>query len=164
MSPAIIGVKARVFEHRHSPCIAGCSCNCHTPRHFRSPPLLDAILGPLFAGYSGYPLRNFQRCSVKECLGQTDFKFHIKYYFPSWFLGRMLAMKFNTQLSGEPSIGLTIRRTVASNSDLFRLMSADDADGLRRLFASRSASPNDIVYVSGMTALHVGRIPHSIRV
>lgn len=162
MHSSVICVKAYVPARQHSPCITHCKCECHLPRRFRSPRLFDAILGPLFAGYSGRPFRNFPKCNVETCLGQPSFKFHVKYYFPSWFLGRMLAVQVDSRCPGEPSIGLTIRRTVPSDAEIFRLTSADDADGLQRLFASRSASPNDILYVSGMTALHVCRFPHLV--
>ena len=160
MRSGVICIKAYVPARQRSPCIKHCKCECHLTRRFRSPPLFDAILGPLFARYSGRPFRNFPKCNVETCLGQTSFKFHVNYYFPSWFLGRMLAVHLDSRCPGEPSISLIIRRTVPSDADIFRLTSADDAEGLQRLFASQSASPNDILYVSGMTALHVCRFPH----
>ena len=143
-------VKVYLPNHQKSHCDYYCRCLCHKSYGFKSPQALDHFLGALVFGYSGRPLQN---CTEKSCKNKTDFRAHVDYYFPSWFLRRMLSCVYT--LSNEPSVSLTMRRVVPASAEIFRLILLDDVDGLRRLFASGSASPNDLLHPTGTSALHV---------
>ena len=59
-----------------------------------------------------------------------------------------------TMHASGPMVALRIRRTVPADAELFTFARLGDTDGLAELFKSGRASPNDVHYLSGVTALH----------
>ena len=148
-----IYVKASRFQRVL--CTSYCKCACHTIHVFRSPTLLDRVIGNLFIGYYGYYLPGtIQQCTQASCISQRMFQTYVHYIFPAWFFAKALMFELTTQSPGKISISLTIQRIVPSGSEVFRLARLNDVEGLKELFSKGLASPNDCNYF-GITALWV---------
>ena len=72
-------------------------------------------------------------------------------------------MTFMTSPLGEPSGYLAMRRFVPDRAEIWQLVLADDADGIRHLISNGLASPMDAELHTGRAPLHVSfansRIP-----
>ena len=157
-SVPIIGVRAFATQHQRSPCSRYCRCKCHHIHSFQSPGALHELIGTLFIGYSGCPVRSLQRCTEPSCLSQTTFRTYVHYLFPSWFLTKALTAAFLLIFPAEIQVALTIRSIVPNGADIFRLQRTQDVDGMKKLFGSHLASPNDSD-VTGMSTLGVSHNP-----
>ena len=74
--------------------------------------------------------------------------------FPVWFLYRALTVAFNDLSNGTINAALHVRRIVPTGAEIFRLVCRGDVDGVKELFRSGLASPNDSD-VAGCTVLSV---------
>ena len=153
----IIRITAYASDYQTYPCSRQCRCACHRIKGFRSPNVIHRVLGDLFLGYSGCPIRVLQRCTETKCLSQSVFRAHAYYAFPSWFLCKALDLHFAGVYPDTINMSLTVRRVVGHGAEIFRMVDADDSAGLRRLFEMGWASPNDS-HPSGETALWVCNI------
>ena len=153
-SQTTIGIKADVLNPHLRPHASGHKCSCSGSRRFRSLRFLNSLLGALFIGYSGRPFQ-VQRCARSSCTTRSAFIGQVHYYFPSWLFRRMLDLTITTSSFQEPTVSLTVRATLLPSSDLLRLVTNDDTDGLQQLFSGGYARPNDLLYGSGETALQV---------
>ena len=154
-APSVLGIRVRLPESLNLECAPGCLCTCHSTYHFRSPQVLDRILGACFVGYCGFPFQSRQSCTDVLCRAQRKFRTRVNYFFPSWFVSKMMAINVMGTFSGEISMCLSVRGVLAPSANVFRLVLHDDYDGLRRLYSTRSACPNDVVINTERTALHV---------
>ena len=60
----------------------------------------------------------------------------------------------NTPLAG-PVASLEVRRTIPGDAEIFAYAKSGNVDGMKSLFQRGLASPHDVQYDSGVTALHV---------
>ena len=157
-SMPIIGVRAFATQHQRSPCSRYCRCKCHDVHSFQSPGAIHALVGTLFFGYSGSPMRSLQRCTEPSCLSQSTFRAYVHYLFPSWFLTKALTAAFLLTFPAEIQVALTIRRVVPNGAEVFRLQRTQNIDGMKKLFSSHLASPNDSDLI-GITTLGVSYNP-----
>ena len=74
--------------------------------------------------------------------------------FPAWFLFKALTFTFNDLPDGAINAALTVRRVVPMGAEIFRLIETGDIDGVKELFRSGLASPNDSE-ATGSTVLRV---------
>ena len=161
-STATTGIGIRTAHFSRSPCERWCSCVCHKLRTLRSPQLFDLLVGKLFIGYSGLPVSH-TRCDQRSCHSQSQRLANITYYFPHWFLARMVSLLVTTMpLTGLTAV-LTIQRTVPANADIFTYAKLGDVEKIADLFKNGLASPNDVHFETGVTALNV-RLPLHIRI
>lgn len=152
---AVSAVGIRVAQFPRMPCTPWCSCSCHTETHLRSPHILDSIFGALFIGYSGAPSMRKAACDQPSCHLQAQPMSCMTYFFPRWFLARAVSITLaSTPLAG-PVASLKFQRTVPGSADIFTYAKVGDVNGMKRLFQNGMASPHDIHYESGVTALHV---------
>ena len=119
-----------------------------------SPLKLQDALGILSVGYSGCPIQTFQRCTELSCVSISTFKVYVHYVFPAWFLSKALTTALNGIEGGTINAALTVRRIVPRGADIFRLVQIGDVDGIKELFRSGLASPNDSE-PTGFTLLRV---------
>ena len=129
-----------------------CICVCHKDRRMRTPQVLDKFIGTLFVGYSGLPVF-IQECNQQSCHSRSRPLAYVNYVFPQWFLARMVSFVGTMHASG-PMATLRIQRTIPANAELFTFAKLGKTEELANLFKSGRASPNDVHYVSGVTALH----------
>ena len=134
-------------------CPLGCPCVCHSTQQWKMPEAIDNITGKLFCGYSGKPLLS-QRCSIPSCLEQQATSTWMTYFFPRWFINRIISLNLRVDDLGSPSFSLKTRRAVPEMSQIFTLSRLGDLAGLQQLLGSRTASPNDIHCEGLWTSLH----------
>ena len=157
---SFIGVRAYVPRLQQYRCISHCTCVCHKAGYFKSPRVLHMAIGRLFVGYSGYPLNARIRCTEASCKPRSGFWTYVDYVFPSWLLAKSLSITLVTRSYGEINVSLSVRRFVSAGAEIFRLCQLDDVSGLQNLFNRGLASPNDIMFAGGRSALTVS---HSFR-
>jgi hypothetical protein len=142
------------FLHTRSPCPAGCSCSCHSRHRLQSPQIFHTIFGSFFMGYTGLPVANTP-CNELSCQRRSKPAAEITYCFPIWFLARTVSLTITQTSCGDPVASLKIRRTVTLYADIFRLASNGDVRDMKALFEQRIASPMDVTFEDGQSALHV---------
>lgn len=151
---AASAVGIRTAQFPRVACKAWCSCVCHTERSFRSPSLMEQLVGSLFVGYSGIPILR-QKCNQQSCHLESQPLMYITYFFPTWFLTRMISLMISTTPLAGPVISLKTQRTVLGDSDIFECAKTGNINKMKYLFQNGLASPHDVSFSSGITALHV---------
>jgi len=147
-------IRIRASQYRRHRCEGWCSCTCHKARGLKSPQLLESVLGRLFIGYSGF-LSPTRPCSERQCHQQSIPTIKFNYYFPSWMLARAFQVTFLMSYMGGPELILRCPRVVPDNSPvLFQAVQGDVAK-IQYLFDKGLASPYDVAFGNGRTALHV---------
>ena len=139
----VIYIRAHAYHDSQYPCDSYCKCTCHLKQTFESPAVLHKAIGTLFLGYSGYPLRAFQRCTEASCVSQSTFQAHVQYLFPSWFLVKALTITVMSASIGVIKAALVVRRIVPGGAEIFRLTKLNDVESIKNLLRSGLASPND---------------------
>ena len=158
---AVSAVGIRTTHFPRTACRPWCSCACHSETRAQTPQFLEKLLGSLFIGYSGLPAIT-KSCSERSCHARAQPIVNITYFFPPWFLARKISLALSSVALAGPDAKLRTQRTVPGDADLFRYAKIGDVDKMRMLFESGLASPDDVHYESGVTALHV-RCPSSYR-
>ena len=148
----LLGVKVLMQSYQRGFCTSRCNCVCHASRQYRSPRSFDALLGTLFTGYTGSPIRFAGNCTSSHCKSRS---LKVQYFFPQWFLHDTIAT-LTIATSGAPAFCLSVTRFRAGGADILRLVKSHDLRSLQLLYSTGSGSPKDVFY-DGQTALHVGR-------
>lgn len=71
----------------------------------------------------------------------------------------MLCMTFSNVPSDVPRVSLSLPRVIEGNADIMRFAVSGNLDGIKSLFKQGLASPYDVVFSTGRTALHVSPSP-----
>ena len=151
-SVAAVGIRTTQFPR--TSCTPWCSCICHRERRLRTPRMLEQFIGSLFIGYSGLPVFR-PPCNERSCHLQAQPLTYVTYFFPRWFLSRMVTFMMTVTPLAGPVASLKVQRTVPGSADIFTYAKLGDVDNIRRLFENGSASPHDVHSESGITPLHV---------
>lgn len=142
--PRYSGIVVRTSSYRQSHCQNFCMCRCHRESQFRSSKWLETFIGRLFVGYTGMPYINYTSCNEATCKKEKSRLLRVNYYFPKWFLGRMITLReYSDPLEGS---SLTVRtpRVVSQNSEAMICASMGNVGRLQELFSQGLASPFDI--------------------
>ena len=86
-----------------------CRCLCHSYRRYRSPSVLNSVLGSLFIGYRARPIFP-ETCDDQECQ-QSSQNCSINYMFPSWLVNWALSFSFRNSSARGPEAALRVLRT-----------------------------------------------------
>ena len=132
-------------------CSPYCKCSCHGQSVFKTPQVLQQITGYLLLGYSGRHILQ-QQC-IPSYFRRTLKSMQMTYFFPRWFVSRAISISMSHTMS--PTLSIKSRRVVPEVNQLFSLSKFGDVEGIRCLFNSRLASPDDVHIRWGKTALHV---------
>lgn len=146
-----VGIRSSHFPR--TACKPWCSCVCHTESRIQTPQFLQRFLGNLFIGYSGLPVLT-KSCNQQTCHMRAQPMSYITYFFPLWFLDRMISLTMTTTPLAGPVVSLKTQRTVPGNADIFTYAKSGNVEELQILFEKGLASPHDVHYESGVTALH----------
>ena len=149
-------LRIRASTYRRSPCEGWCSCICHKPYYLQTPESMDFLLGSLFVGYSGFPIRR-RECNERRCRKQSIPTLRVSYYFPRWFLNRVVQFKASLSYMQGPSISLNMPRVIPDESPVLSFAVQGNLEGIISLFKQGLASPFDVGFSNGRTALHVSR-------
>ena len=147
------------FLRQHK-CDTSCDCNCHTPTRARTSQMLQSVLGSLFVGYTGLPALA-STCSSMKCQRSSEGFLQIDYYFPPWFLARIVSMAMRFKDSKIPHISLRVLNVRSSYEAIFLNAREGDAELVRYLLTTRQASVQDVTDDSGHSPLHVGTTSHA---
>ncbi len=147
-----VGIRTAHFSR--SACRPWCACRCHTETKWRTPSILQPVLGSLFVGYSGMP-RERLLCDEKSCQLQSQPVVYVTYFFPSWFLARAMSVMFATTPLAGPVVSLKVQRTVPGDAEIFTYAKLGDVNKMKILFEQGLASPHDVSFQSGITPMHV---------
>ena len=129
-------------------CGSDCCCSCHRRRLFRSPSLLDNVLGSLSVGYYMSPWAA-PTCNSPSCRHRSR-KFTYIHAFPQWFWNRIVLAHLVYSQSKGPELCFRMLRVRSMDSDIFRLFrgsrQADEIimTGVKRLFDNGEASVLDV--------------------
>ena len=159
-SHAHVGIDVRAYmsaglERR---CDVYCRCRCHMVYSLKSTPLLKRLLGSLFIGYSGNPFCPTSRCNITSCQSQVIFAAHVHYYFPAWFLRKVLDVEIISTISQEPKMSLTIRGVQPNSAKVNLLIRNNDVAGIQKLFSCGLARPNDVIQYTQTSLLQVSTL------
>ena len=121
---SVSAVRIRTSHYWGTPCRPGCSCVCHKRRQFQTPRMLEQVVGSLFFGYSGLPI-NTPPCSERSCHQRAIPSTQISYYFPSWFLKRMISLVVHFMPLDGPVASLRMPRAVSPSSKVFDYATRD---------------------------------------
>jgi hypothetical protein len=124
----------------------------------QSPQQLEFFVGSLFLGYSGLP-QPWRECNERTCQRQSIPTIRVSYYFPSWFLTRVLQITFAMSYMKGPELILNCPRVVEDDSPVIFQAVQGNLQHIQYLFNEGLASPYDVALSNGRTALHV-RIPN----
>lgn len=132
-----------------------CSCSCHTPVSVHTPQWLGSAFGTLQVKYSKDP-SSCRYCAHKDCRKGPQPVLKTNYYFPRWLLRHAMCLQLDYSPWGGHSVSLRTPRVISANSPVFSYAQHNNISGMRRLFQQNLASPFDVSYEEGRSALHVG--------
>ena len=141
------------IRQRAMRCIPTCTCRCHRPQRWKSPPWLQSFFGLLFTGYVGLPMMS-SPCDNSLCQHRSELSTSIQYYFPAWFAHWVISLCIQMSKHNGLTHVLRISRVVWNGSELFMKARSGDSEGVKAVLASRQGSPFD-VDADGSTALEV---------
>ena len=75
--------------------------------------------------------------------------------FPYWLLSYALTILYTLSNRTGPELLLRMPKVRPANSDIFHFACTGNLEGMRSLFRHGLATPFDIEYGTGLTALHV---------
>lgn len=129
-----------------------CTCSCHKQTQWRSPRILNNILGSVFVGYDSWPSKSkIQRCDLPSCQSKGVSTIKIMYIFPLWFIQRTVLVKIR---SSGPELLLRIQRVRPRNAAIFLALENNDTEAVKNLLVAGDASILD-VNEDGQSLLHV---------
>ena len=143
-----------VVEAR-SPLIRSCSCDCHSTLAMKTPQWLGSTVGSLSIRYNRTASQSCKACNRRSCHVVSDNVLKTQFYFPSWFLHRMISMQFSWNPMSGHTVSLRTPRSISSKSNVFMIAQHGNIEAMQRLFEQRLASPFDISLEEGRSALHV---------
>ena len=152
---AVSAVGIRTAQFPRTACTPWCSCVCHRKGSFKTPEILQHVLGTLFIGYSGLPMFT-KPCDQHSCHLRARPTSSITYFFPPWFLARAISLVLSSTPLAGPVATLKMQRAVSGDADVFNFAKLGETEKLKHLFEQGLASPHDVHYESGVTPLHVG--------
>ena len=140
---------------RQGRCSQWCDCTCHTYTRTSTPQTLQAVLGGLFIGYTGFPALT-PDCVNEKCRRSSEAFLQVNYYFPSWFIARAVSIAMSVQNSKLPKFSVRVLNLRNLYDEIFQAAMVGDADTVQYLLMSGQASVKDISSDSGHSPLHVG--------
>ena len=119
---------------------------------FRTPRLLDNSFGSLRAQYT----RRYTNSKRDNRVSRWQ-RLMLSYHLPGSLFTRALRCKLSSTVSGPLLMTLTTYRTVRYHSEnsIFQLARFNDIQKAQEVFSARTATPNDVEFGNGLTALHV---------
>lgn len=121
--------------------------------------MLQSVLGSLFVGYAGLPVLT-PSCSSRVCQGSSEGLLQVNYYFPQWFLARILSLVVKFQDAQTPEVSLRLLNVRSSCESIFQHALHGDAESMKFLLNNGKGSVLDVTDDSGHSPLHVWDVRH----
>lgn len=144
---------------RRRKCDARCGCRCHMHTRAQSPQMLQSVLGTMFLGYASLPVLT-PSCNSPICQRSSEGFLQVNYYFPQWFLARILSFVVRFQDAQTPEISLRLLNVRSNSERIFQYALSGDADSIKFLLTNGKGSVLDVTDDSGHSPLHVCGIHH----
>jgi hypothetical protein len=109
----------------------------------------------MFLGYAGSPVLKFRSCDDQSCQQNSSKRIKIAYYFPKWFLDRMVALTCDWGPLDGHRITIRTQRLITPDADVFAFAERGNLEGLKALFTRGEASPFDVDAINGRLALNL---------
>ena len=145
-------VQIRMSREANS-CGDWCSCSCHARQQLRTPHFMDQVIGSLLIGYSGISVTK-ANCNEFACKQRSYPSVHFTYFFPYWFLSRIITLSVRATASQGPELCLKVPRVRGRTEAVFRAAVSGDVEHMKSLLIKGFASPLDVSSSSGLSALH----------
>ncbi|KAL3419618.1 b-cell lymphoma 3-encoded protein [Phlyctema vagabunda] len=141
---------------RRRRCASWCPCRCHAQIRLHTPQLLQRVVGQLLVGYTGFPSWTGSCDRLDACQGKTAERFiQVNYYFPPWFLSRVLNFSLSTSNLQKPEYSLRMLNVRSTFEAIFDGADKNDAALVRSLICNNKASVLDITDDGGHSPLHL---------
>lgn len=135
----------RVRTSVHRTCRPLCVCVCHRESRLTSPKWMTSAIGTLFLGYSGVPISFLSaNCTEVACCSNKSALINVQYWFPSWFLQRMVILRNRYSPSNGNQISVRTPRLAGSFTEIFAASLSGNLEMVRFLLSKRKASPFDV--------------------
>lgn len=139
-----------------SKCDRLCMCQCHQNYKFKSPDWVRDVVGTLLLGYHGTQFWYRQPCNERLCQREQTCLLDVVYFFPTWFLRRVVFLKnIWTPTHGNVISIRTPRVVENANQPIFLYSGYGNVEGMRNLFAQGLASPFDVAGDTSRSPLYV---------
>ena len=129
-----------------------CGCKCHQRYNTNTPEIFGYILGSAQAGWFGL---HRLPCTERSCVRQQTKAAWMNIYFPPWLFRSMISVYLSTSPLCGLRFGLKFPRLVDQEAKIFNYAKRGHVDLLIDLFQDGQASPGDVQYDTGFTALSV---------
>ena len=121
-------------------CQALCSCICHTRSSFKSPWILETIIGKIDVQYVG----RRPACNEFHCRRSPESSFKMVYQFPKYIMSRYISMIVQDAPLSGPEFLLRVPRMVSWTHMLWKYAKNGHLSAIQKLFAEGKASPYDL--------------------
>lgn len=132
--------------------LVACSCKCHQ-RYWKSSPIFsEYILGSARGGFYGL---YSPPCNERSCARQQTKAAWITYRPPPCLFNGMISFSISSSPLRGLRFGLSFPRIVERGAKIFLYAETGNVKGLIELLQHGKASPGDVQYNTGYTALSV---------
>ncbi|KAL8992840.1 MAG: hypothetical protein Q9169_006800 [Polycauliona sp. 2 TL-2023] len=160
-TPAFSALQMRFLSRRR--CQACCKCACHTESRLNTPKFLKSVMGMLYVGYFGVPALS-PSCDTSGCKGNPEGLLQVHYFFPSWFLGKVISMALGVNQIYGPEFCLRVANVRADLDPIFLHSYNGDVDAVRSILIAGKASVLDVNAQSGNSLLHMAMLRSQLEV
>ena len=129
------------------------TCYCYSKRRIQITELLSPLIGSMCISYFGG--QTSRLCDRSPCRKKLLTTLNMTYYFPTWLFAKAVGVSLSFDPAGSPSMSLQMPRIRPDTSKIFHLATAGDIGGMKTMFESGLASPNDVSHTFGYSVLHV---------
>lgn len=138
-------------------CNGSCTCCCHPKRRIQFTETLSSLTGSMCLSYVGG--QTSRSCDQSFCKRKLHTTFKLTYYFPRWFLIKVVSVLLSFDPVGSPNMSMQMPCIRLDTSRIFYLTTAGNVEGMKLMFKRGLASPNDVSDTFGYSVLHVSIIP-----
>ena len=121
-------------------CVPWCSCACHVQRSFKSPWVLETLIGRLNVSYSGPWLD----CNERKCRRISAASLVITHSFPTYLMNRYITLKMRYAPLDGPTLTLRAPRVTAWSHLYWSYANKGDLTAIQRMYSQKRASPYDL--------------------
>ena len=139
-------------------CPAWCSCQCHQRRTFKSPWILDSIVGSLQIHFAG----GRPDCSEYRCRRSDKAPTSILYRFPRYLLSRYVAMTMHWAVLDGPKYSLRFPRVTDWSHVYWNYCVQGNLEAIQKMLSAGKASALDLNLIGG-TALDYNTVRSNLQ-
>ena len=140
VSPSACTVSRQLDSKAPERCAPWCNCVCHVRRNFRSPWVLETLIGRLNVSYSGPWLE----CNERKCRRTSTASLAIYHQFPTYLMNRYITLTMRYAPLDGPTFALRAPRVTAWSHLYWKYANKGDLTAIERMYSQNKASPYDL--------------------